>query len=156
MNVPVIGGVDAEAGVGPLIVPRFKVVPKPGNSDPVQVTAPAELADNVGRGLPTPPQVGVGAPKTHVLPGEIIVTDVTGYALLDGFVTVTVIVAGDPPKTSGGLGENPGELAFCTAKTGAASGTRTSIPENASNASIVPELNFVKYAFEGVFILFST
>ena len=51
------------------------------------------------------------------------------------------------------LGASVGNDAFCAALTGAARGIRNNTPENASNASIVPELNFVKYAFVGVFIL---
>jgi hypothetical protein len=46
-----------------------------------------------------------------------------------------------------------GRLASCVACTGAASGTRNSIPDSASNASIVPELNLLKY-IEDVFIIF--
>ena len=41
------------------------------------------------------------------------------------------------------------------ANVGVASGTRTSIPESASNAMNSPELNFVKYTFVGVFNIFS-
>ena len=60
------------------------------------------------------------------------------------------------PVTKLKLGVRVGKDAFCAALTGAARGIRNNTPESASNARIVPELNFVKYAFVGVFILFST
>ena len=53
------------------------------------------------------------------------------------------------------LGASVGNDAFCAALTGAARGIRNNTPESASNARIVPELNFVRYAFVSVFILFS-
>ena len=52
-----------------------------------------------------------------------------------------------------GVAVNVGRLAFCAACAGTARGTKNSIPDSASNASIVPELNFVKY-IEDVFIIF--
>ena len=48
-------------------------------------------------------------------------------------------------------GETVGRLGFCVACAGTASGTRNSIPDSASSASIVPELNLLKY-IEDVFI----
>jgi hypothetical protein len=45
-------------------------------------------------------------------------------------------------------------LAFCTAKAGTAIGTRKRNPEIARSARIVPELNFVTYAFVSVFNIF--
>jgi hypothetical protein len=40
------------------------------------------------------------------------------------------------------------------ANTGIAEGTMKSNPENARSVRRIPELNFVTYAFEGVFILY--
>ena len=47
-----------------------------------------------------------------------------------------------------------GRLEFA-ALAGVTSGTMTRRPESARIASIVPELNFVRYAFVGVFNIFS-
>ena len=74
--------------------------------------------------------------------------------MLAGFDTVSVNVAELVPKA--GLFPDAltvGRLAFA-AKIGEATGMRNRRPENAKSARIVPELSFVTYAFEGVFILY--
>jgi hypothetical protein len=83
------------------------------------------------------------------------VNAVVVYWLLDGFETVSVNVAEAPPKA--GLlpvAATVGRLALA-AKIGEATGMMKRRPEKAKSARIVPELNFVTYAFEGVFIVFS-
>ena len=60
-----------------------------------------------------------------------------------------------PPTITLGEAEKVGRVALLAAYAGATAGTRMSRPERARIASIVPELIFVKYAFVGVFILFS-
>jgi len=54
--------------------------------------------------------------------------------------------------TTFGVAVRVGREAFCAALTGVARGIRNTTPDKASNASIVPELIFVRYAFVGVFI----
>jgi hypothetical protein len=86
--------------------------------------------------------------------GALIVNAVTVNWLLAGFPTLSVNVAGVPP--SAGLfpvADTVGKVALA-AKIGEATGMKSSRPEKAKSARIVPELNFVTYAFEGVFILY--
>jgi hypothetical protein len=73
--------------------------------------------------------------------------------LLEGFFTVTEKAVAVAAITALGVAVNVGRVAFCAAMTGAARGIRNTAPESTSNASIVPELNFVRYAFVGVFII---
>jgi len=75
--------------------------------------------------------------------------------LLAGFETVIVIVIPAAPPATGLLlvMEIVGAEALA-ANTGAATGMRMSKPENARSAKTSPELNFVTYALEGVFILY--
>ena len=84
----------------------------------------------------------------------MIVNPVIVYWLLVGLPTERVKVADRPPRA--GLfpvAVTVGRLAFA-AKIGVATGMRKSRPEKAKSARIVPELNFVTYALEGVFILY--
>ena len=60
----------------------------------------------------------------------------------------------EPPTIALGVKVITGRSEFA-AETGLAMGTRKSIPEIARIAKIIPELNFIGYAFVGVFILFS-
>ena len=76
-------------------------------------------------------------------------------ALLVGFEILKVITV---PAVLPGTGLAPltvmvGRLVF-VANTGAVAGTKTRSPEIARSARIVPELNFVTYAFVSVFNIF--
>jgi hypothetical protein len=83
--------------------------------------------------------------------GAINVTDVIAYPLVDGLVTASLRSVGVSCRTRVGVVFMVGRLAFPAACAGTANGTKNSIPESASNASIVPELNLLKY-IEDVFI----
>lgn len=77
------------------------------------------------------------------------------YWLPLGLATVMVTVGVAPPVT--GLLDvtvTEGREAFEANAFGAKAGIRTSMPESASNARIVPELNFVTYALDCVFNIF--
>ncbi len=77
------------------------------------------------------------------------------YKLDAGFDTENdTAVPGGPAFTRLGAPTTVGRPVFI-ASTGAAIGMRNNMLERARIASIVPELNFVRYAFVGVFILFS-
>ncbi len=144
--------------LGPSRPPSVKITENPGARDPPpQRTAVADAA---------PELVQVGHPDAHLavplLPvmfqfaGATKVTEVIGKALVAGLVTVTVnAVEFVWPVTRLKLGASVAKAPFCAALTGAARGIRNNTPESASNARIVPELNFVRYAFVRVFILFS-
>jgi hypothetical protein len=67
-------------------------------------------------------------------------------------LNLTPAVAAAEPNTVT-LDEALPALAFA-ANTGTADGTMNSIPENARSVRRSPELNFVTYAFEGVFIFY--
>jgi len=75
--------------------------------------------------------------------------------LLAGFVTFIEIPIPTAPPATGLLLviEIVGAEAL-DANTGVATGMRMSKPENARSANTSPELNFVTYALEGVFILY--
>ena len=138
----------------PAPVPTVKV-------ETVQVT-PDAVAD--GTPLRKPPAFGFvaggaqGAAEVavHIVhpAGALIVKAVTVNWLLAGFPTVRVNVAVFPPKA--GLfpvTDTVGRLALA-ATIGEATGMRIRRVEKAKSARIVPELNFVTYALEGVFILY--
>jgi hypothetical protein len=80
------------------------------------------------------------------LVGAKIVIDVIAYELDIGFDICSVLpVVAEPVMYTVTPGVRVGMLAFCEACTGTARGTRNSIPDSASRASIVPELNLLKY-----------
>ncbi|MGD0636998.1 MAG: hypothetical protein ABSA72_03035 [Nitrososphaerales archaeon] len=87
--------------------------------------------------------------------GAKIVIEVIAYEFVIGLVTLSdVATPAAPVMKAVGVEVRVGRLAFgVPACTGAASGTRKSIPDSASNASIVPELNLLKYIVD-VFIIF--
>jgi len=77
------------------------------------------------------------------------------YALEDGLLSLKVFVLAKAVAdlyTVTLVDAVPG-LAFW-ANTGIERGTRKRSPENSRSARMVPELNFVRYAFVGVFIIF--
>jgi hypothetical protein len=95
----------------------------------------------------------VGVPLNVQPDGAVTVKPVMAYALLDGLATDIVSPVVAVPRSTFGDTENVGGEEL-EANTGAATGIRNSIPDTASSASISPELNFLRYAFVGVFILY--
>jgi hypothetical protein len=96
------------------------------------------------------------APAEHAVAvqpvGAISVNPVIAYWLLAGLLSVKAIVLPGPPL----MGEptviaTAGGLAFA-ATTGATTGTKMRNPEKKRRDRIVPELNFVTYDLEIVFI----
>ncbi len=87
--------------------------------------------------------------------GAFAVNPVTVNWLLDGLETVIVNVWPTAPPNAGlfPVTLTVGRLALA-AKIGEAIGIIKSRPEKANSDRIVPELSFVTYAFEGVFILY--
>jgi len=89
----------------------------------------------------------------QLLLGTVMVKEVMAYWLVAGLVMVRYSsheplgVTGFHPKGCPTCRTSGFEFVACT---GAAMGTSTSIPDSASNASIVPELNLLRY-IEDVF-----
>jgi len=81
--------------------------------------------------------------------GAVIVNALIAYALELGLDMVIVIGVAAPPLRTVSLKVIVGRLAF-VACADVAMGTNTNIPDSASNASIVPELNLLIY-IEDVF-----
>jgi len=88
--------------------------------------------------------VGLELVKFHEA-GAVTVIESISYALVVGLATVMVNPGWAPPTTRLWLRLSVGRLAFVVACAGAANGTRNRIPDSASNASIVPELNLLRY-----------
>jgi hypothetical protein len=130
-----------EPGGIPAAVPTTKL-------ETVQVTA---LEVNSGADWRKPPAV---APVMVQPEGASMVKPVIVYELEVGLARVTVNDC-DAPPIAGLLPVTVavGRLPF-EAKTGDAMGIKKRRPERARIARIVPELNFVRYAFVGVFIYF--
>jgi len=147
VNVPVGAGLVAGEATG-VTVPPTSVALKPGGNDPVHWNADVVAGPAVASGAL---QVG-STVKVHPV-GAMIVTLVIAYAFDAGLVSLKLTAVAPPASMAFGVVVRVGRLAFCVACTGTASGTRNSIPDCASKASIVPELNLLKY-IDDVFIIF--
>ena len=147
VNVPVGAGLVTGEATG-VIVPPTSVALKPGGNDPVHWNAEPVAGPEVASGAL---QVG-STVKVHPA-GAMIVTLVIAYAFDAGLVSLKLTAVAPPARMAFGVVVRVGRLAFCVACTGTASGTKNSIPDSASKASIVPELNLLKY-IDDVFIIF--
>ncbi|MDE1852989.1 MAG: hypothetical protein KGI38_04475 [Thaumarchaeota archaeon] len=124
----------------------------PTENDDTEAVRPEDVKLQTGKKLPA----GQLAPPTDQPLGATTETPVMVYTLLPGLDTVTEkVVAVAPPPRAGLLlvTDMLGRLAL-DAKAGVATGTRMRRPEIARSARIVPELNFVTYAFVSVFNIF--
>ncbi len=160
VKTPVTAGeVAGEAGPVNMAAPPTTVLKPGGNTvdpEPVHWNALLDAAPSVVRKRLLGPPPGQVAKVVNDHPaGALTVIEVIAYALVDGFFTVTVKPVAVEAMTAFGVAVSVGRAAFCAALTGAARGTKNRKLESARRVRIVPELNFVRYAFVGVFILFS-
>ncbi|MGA2663709.1 MAG: hypothetical protein ABSF83_02020 [Nitrososphaerales archaeon] len=149
VNRPVGAALVAGEAIG-VMAPPLRVTLKPGGM-PVRLVHWTAVVD-VAPVVPSSP-LHVGAVENVHPLGATRVRLVIAYAFEVGFVSVKLTVVGPPAISAFGVAERVGRLALPAACAGTASGTRNSIPDSASIASIVPELNLLKY-IEDVFIIF--
>ena len=144
--------------LAPLGAGAVRVIPRPGSARPGLIpTVEGELYwqefDDCVFTVRIVPAVQPPGDAASVHPaGAIKVNPVSAYWLLAGLLSVNVIAVDIVPfKGEFAVTATEGGLAFA-ATTVETIGTSTSIPEKSRSARIVPELNFVTYDLEIVFI----